>query len=313
MLLFGTMGGVLIGVILSFFAVVVRAVVPPKAYLGMIPGHEDFYNLERNRAAHPIEHTVIYRFSGNVFFANVGAFQDDILSAVRPDTKQVIVDGRGIANIDITAAERVLQLERSLRARGVRLYLTEHVGAVNDQLRRYGAEKLLENGAVRRTIGLALESSGLTPPYPLDCGETACPVPSADEGQFAEFEWLYGADAEEKLSEMADAIAHEIAAEPETALALAEAHAGFGLPGLFDEDALFDHIEMRLEQMQLDPEKLAALEARIERSRAALEQHFHQLDPELLAAIRRHRERMKARHPEEYRKLEELRERLKKN
>ena len=53
-LLFGTMGGVLIGVLLSFFAVVVRAVVPPKAYLGMIPGHEDFYNLERNRAAHPI-------------------------------------------------------------------------------------------------------------------------------------------------------------------------------------------------------------------------------------------------------------------
>ena len=67
------------------------------------------------------------------------------------------------------------------------------------------------------------------------------------------------------------------------------------------------------EQMQLDPEKLAALEARIERSRAALEQHFHQLDPELLAAIRKHRERMRARHPEEYRKLEELRERLKKN
>ena len=312
-LLFGTMGGVLIGVLLSFFAVVVRAVVPPKGYLGMIPGHEDFYNLERNRAAHPIEHTVIYRFSGNVFFANVGAFQSDILAAVQPDTKQVIVDGRGIANIDITAAERVLQLERSLRARGVRLYLTEHVGAVNDQLRRYGAEELLENGAVRRTIRLALESSGLTPPYPLDCGETACVVPPADEERFAEFEWLYGADAEEKLSEMADAIAQEIAAEPETAIELAEAHAGFGLPGLFDEDALFDHIEMRLEQMQLDPETLAALEARIEHSRAALEQHFGQIDPEILAAVRRHRERMKERHPEQYRKLEEFREKLKKS
>ena len=309
-LLFGTMGGVLIGVLLSFFAVVVRAVVPPKAYLGMIPGHEDFYNLERNRAAHPIEHTVIYRFSGNVFFANVGAFQADILSAVQPDTKQVVVDGRGIANIDITAAERVLQLEKSLRARGVRLYLTEHVGAVNDQLRRYGAEELLRNGAVRRTIRLALESAGLTPPYPLDCGETACPVPPADEGQFAEFEWLYGADAEEKLSEMADAIAHEIAADPETAIELAEAHAGFGLPGLFDEDALFDHIEMRLEQMHLDPEKLAALEARIERSRAALEQHFDRLDPEILAAIRKHRERMRQRHPEHFQRVESLRKKI---
>ena len=80
---------------------------------------------------------------------------------------------------------------------------------------------------------------------------------------------------------------------------------------LFDEDALFDHIEMRLEQMQLDPEKLAALEARIERSRAALEQHFSRLDPELLAAIRRHRERMRERHPEEFRRLEELRGKMK--
>ena len=65
--------------------------------------------------------------------------------------------------------------------------------------------------------------------------------------------------------------------------------------------------------MQLDPEKLAALEARIERSGAALEQHFGQLDPEILAAIRRHRERMRQRHPEEYRKLEALREKLKKS
>ena len=310
-LLFGTVGGVIIGVLLSFFAVVVRAVVPPKAYLGMIPGHEDFYNLERSRSAHPIENTVIYRFSGNVFFANIGAFQEDILSAVGPDTRRVIVDGRGIANIDITAAERVVLLEKSLRERGVRLYLTEHVGAVNDQLRRYGAESLLENGAVRRTIRLALESEGLAPPYPLDCGEAACPVPPADEGQFAEFEWLYGSDAEEKLTHLADSIAQEIAAEPETAIELAEAHAGFGLPGLFDEDALFDHIEMRLEQMELDPEKLAALEARIERSRAALEAHLSTLDPEILSALRRHRERMQQRHPEHFARLEALKKKMK--
>ncbi len=310
-LVFGTVGGVVIGVVLSFFAVVVRAVVPPKAYLGMIPGHEDFYNLERNRAAHPIAHTVIYRFSGNLFFANVGAFREDILAAVRPDTKQVIVDGRGIANIDITAAERVLLLEKSLRERGVHLYLTEHVGAVNDQLRQYGAEALLERGVVRRTIPLALEACGLQPPYPLDCGDEACPVPQADEGQYAEFEWLYGADAEEKLSHMADTIAQEIAAEPETAIELAEAHAGFGLPGLFDEDALFDHIEMRLEQMELSPEKLAALEARIERSREKLEEHLRTLDPEIVASLQRHRERMKTRHPEHFQRLEELKRKAK--
>ena len=309
-LLFGTVGGVIIGVVLSFFAVVVRAVVPPKAFLGMIPGHEDFYNLERSRAAHPIQNTVIYRFSGNLFFANIGAFQEDILSAVTPETKQVIVDGRGIANIDITAAERVLLLEKRLRARGVRLYLTEHIGAVNDQLRQYGAEELLESGAVRRTISLALESAGLTPPYPLDCGDAACAIPPADEEQYAEFEWLYGADAETQMARMADTIAQEIVSEPETSLAQAEHHAGFGLSGLLDEDVLFDRIELRLEQMELNPEKLAALEARIERSRAALENHLRQLDPEVLDALQRHRAEVSARHPEHVRRLEALRRML---
>lgn len=48
-LLFGTIYGVIIGVILSFIAVIIRAVVPPRSFLGCIPGHEGFYNLNRNK------------------------------------------------------------------------------------------------------------------------------------------------------------------------------------------------------------------------------------------------------------------------
>lgn len=50
-LLFGTIYGVIIGVILSFIAVIIRAVVPPRSFLGCIPGHEGFYNLNRNKNA----------------------------------------------------------------------------------------------------------------------------------------------------------------------------------------------------------------------------------------------------------------------
>ncbi len=39
-LLFGTIHGVVIGVILSFIAVIVKAVEPPRAFLGVIPGQE---------------------------------------------------------------------------------------------------------------------------------------------------------------------------------------------------------------------------------------------------------------------------------
>ena len=71
-----------------------RATVPPTAFVGRIPGHGNFYSLKRNSAARPIKNTVIYRFSGNLFFANVDLLCENIETAIREDTRQVIVDGR---------------------------------------------------------------------------------------------------------------------------------------------------------------------------------------------------------------------------
>ena len=296
-LMLGTMGGVIVGVLLSFFAVVVRAVVPPRAMLGTLTGHEGFYDLERTRGACPIAGTVLYRFSGNLFFANIDDFENDIEGAVTDETKQVVVDGRGIANIDITAAERVRLLEERLRERGVRMYLTEHVGAVNDQLRQYGAGDLIRRGCVRRTVELALRDAGLEPPYPLD----HCQLPTNETGgeQFAEFEWLFGADADRKLDEMASSIAEEFAAIESATLSDAEAHAGFSHPGLFDEDSLLDRIELRLEQLaetgELRHERLAALEARLEQQRHQVEQRLMERDPLAARLLRSRRERLRNR------------------
>ncbi len=160
-LFFGTLYGVVIGVLLSFGEVAVRAVVPPAAFVGRIPGHGNFYSLKRNSAARPVKNTIIYRFSGNLFFANADLFCDSIENAIKEDTHQVVVDARGIGSIDITATERIVQLYRSLKERGIYFYLTEHEGALNDRLRKMGGEILIEEGAVRRTITLALRDAGL--------------------------------------------------------------------------------------------------------------------------------------------------------
>ena len=309
-LMLGTMGGVIVGVLLSFFAVVVRAVVPPRAMLGTLSGHEGFYDLKRTRGACPIAGTVLYRFSGNLFFANIDDFEQDIEAAVTDETRQVIVDGRAIANIDITAVERVCLLEERLRERGVRLYLTEHVGAVNDQLRQYGAGDLIRRGCVRRTVELALRDAGLEPPYPLH----HCEIPNDETGseQFAEFEWLFGADADRKLDEMAGSIAEEFAAIESATLSDAEAHAGFAHPGLFDEDTLLDRIELRLEQLaeagELRHERLAALEARLEQQRHQVEQRLKERDPLAARLLSHRRERLRSRLKEQ---SPELYERIK--
>ena len=202
-LFFGTLNGVIIGVLLSFGEVAMRAVVPPTAFVGRIPGHGNFYSLKRNSAARPIKNTVIYRFSGNLFFANIDLFCNQIEAGLKEDTRQVVVDGRGIGSIDMTATERLMQLHKSLKERGIRFYLTEHDGSLNDQLRKLGAGALIEEGAVHRTITLALRDAGLEKPYDLeqDDGETltekACARLQVDE-MLPEFEWAFGAGMEKK-------------------------------------------------------------------------------------------------------------------
>lgn len=84
----------------------------------MHTGHEGFYNLNRNKNALEIEHTLLYRFSGNLFFANVSTFLQDIENAIKDDTKVVIVDASGIGSIDITAATGLFPLISSLKTKG---------------------------------------------------------------------------------------------------------------------------------------------------------------------------------------------------
>ena len=87
----GTIYGVIIGILLSFVAVILKATNPPRSFRGMIPGRDAYFDLSKNRFAYPIKGVVIYRFSENLFFANIKIFQEDIENSIRKDTRVVIV------------------------------------------------------------------------------------------------------------------------------------------------------------------------------------------------------------------------------
>lgn len=308
-LFFGTVYGVMIGVVLSFFSVVVRAVVPPTAYLGVILGHEDYYDLQRNRSARAIQGTVLYRFSGNLFFANIGRFEEDIRAAIQPSTKQIIVDASGIGNIDLTAADRLVELERSLRIQGIRLYLTGHVGGLNDQLRQLGAASMIENGSVRKTISLALRDCGLTEPYGIDSTpRSGIPALRDESESYAEFEWLYGDDSDIHLDAIAREIAALLAAEPSLSISEAEKRSSWGRVGLFDEAALLDYVELNLEEMtqegKLPETVLTTLEDQVESQRPEIESSLEGVTTQTKEYMREHdsllRQRMAQRHPHAY-------------
>lgn len=167
-LFLGTVYGVLIGVILSFVTVIIRAITPPRAYLGCVEGHDGFFNMQRIHNARAIEKVVIYRFTGELFFANMKTFQEDIEKAASaPGIRIVIVDASAIGSIDVTAAQRLMMLHRHLVKNGIRFYMAEHDGHINDQLMVFGAGELLREGAVKSHIAQALEDAGIKKPYPL--------------------------------------------------------------------------------------------------------------------------------------------------
>lgn len=318
-LLLGTVYGVIIGVMLSFVAVIVRAVVPPKAFLGVIPGHEDFYTLKRNRNAKPIRNTIIYRFGGNLFFGNIHTFQQDIEDAIDENTKQIIIDARGIGSIDMTAAERLVIMNRNFRDKGIHFYITEHAGAVNDQLRMYGAGSLIEEGAVRRTISLALRTSGVEKPYPLVGLERNEPYEYVEANErLAEFEWAFGEHAEERMEQMATQIADELVHSHDHSMKgilEAEKHVSWGRMGLFDEDELLERLEFHLTELEVQGfDDVEEIEQRIEQRRQIIEKKINNLSPEALELLKRHRheieEHLKEQHPEYYQRMVEIREHM---
>lgn len=320
-LLFGTIYGVIIGVILSFIAVIIRAVVPPRSLLGCIPGHEGFYNLNRNRNALEIQHVVMYRFSGNLFFANVSTFLQDIENAIKDDTRVVIVDASGIGSIDITAADRLVSFNKILKDKGLRFYITEHIGNVNDQLRKLGAGCLVEEGVTRRTISLALRDAGVDRPYPLAGTLEQTEAHNdfiEDNERLAEIEWAFGEDASEWLDkfavQMTDDITHMDENNehiPDNVLAEAESKNTWGRIGLFDEDELLERVEMHLSELTQNNSNAEALEERIEERRLRLEAKIAKLNPDALAHLRQHRREVmlhfKENNPEAYKHMMERR------
>jgi SulP family sulfate permease len=306
-LLFGTVYGVVIGVFLSFLNVVLRAADPPRGFLGVVPGREGFCSLGRNRAARPIDGVAIYRFSGSLFFANVDLFQEDIeKAAAAPGTRAVLVDAGGIAGIDITAAERLLLLSDKLYARGIRFFITEHIGALNDRLRALGAGRLIDNGTVRRTFADALSELGLEPPYLLPDSVPDESVQAWYEETVRRYEWAYGEDADAQMEKHIREIIAQMDAERfESELTPSEDAA---LPVILDGDDLLSELE---EYAGVIAEKLGLSEDEVEEklseSRVRLTARVLRENPESLQRLLRRRqerdERMAAHRPEHYEKL----------
>ena len=291
-LVFGTVYGVIIGVVLSFVAVIIRAVVPPKGFMGMVPGHDRLVMLSRYKDAVPIKDTLIYRFGGNLFFANIDTFENDIRNGLEENTKTVIVNATGIGDIDVTAAERLMLLNRDLEQQGIKFYMTDHQGHINDRLRQLGAGELLHNGTARRTYRLALRDAGIHHPYPLANGKFQGDDKSATDDLTAELEWVFGRENVDRVRQrMSDKVLRELASEKDVTardIEIAEEHLNFGKIGFLDEEEILNIVEARLQDADsLTESQKEEVRKAVSDRRERVEKRIGELSPKALRRLKK--------------------------
>ena len=312
-LFLGTINGVLIGIILSFTEMIIRTAKPATCFLGIQPGHKHFRDLKEGGQIHPVSQVLIYRFSSNLFFANISVLQREIEQALKEDTKTVILDASGIGSMDITAADRLNLLSESLKEKGIRFYITEHISGLNTQMRKLGLGHLIENGNVRRTIHIALKDSGYKRPYPLEGGvdnaERSASLKRADN-RVQEFVWAFGADAE---TEMEKQIMHQIEHLKETKDVEELLHGSWSHMEELDLDEWLEHLEEHLKEIvRISGKDEHALAQKIEQHRQEIHERIAREHPELAERFRERRhlldEHLKERHPEVFVLIEKYRE-----
>ena len=311
-LFLGTINGVLIGILLSFAEVIIRTAKPARCFLGIQPGHRHFRDLKESSQIHAVSGVLIYRFSSNLFFANIQVLRQDIEDHVTQETKAVILDASGIGSIDITAADGLDILCKSLQKQNIWFYITEHIAGLNEQLRKLGLGYLIEEGHVRRTIHIALKDMGIGRPYPLEGGvdntERSASRKRADN-RVQEFVWAFGQDAESVIEKQ---IEKQIEQLKETGDVEALLHGRWAHMEELDEDEWLEHLEEHLKEIvNISGKDEQTLAEKIEAHRKEMHDRIAQEHPELAQKFRERRHildaHLKERRPEVYELITTLR------
>lgn len=136
-LIFDTLPGLFIGVVVSILLLVYRASRPHIAELGKVPGTTDQYgDRDRHPDNEPVDGIPILRVEAEMFFANADEIRRQVHArAARPGVTAIVLDAETVGAIDVTAANMLLELADELADRNVQLVLAHAIGQVRDIVR----------------------------------------------------------------------------------------------------------------------------------------------------------------------------------
>ncbi|HML29849.1 MAG TPA: sulfate permease [Hyphomicrobium sp.] len=157
----GVIQGIALAVVIAVVQFLWDAWRPHYAVLGRAEGIKGYHDITRYPDARRIPGLVLFRWDAPLFFANAELFQECVIAAVETaptPVRWVVIASEPVTNVDVTAADMIAELERTLRSAGIALCFAELKDPVKDKLKRFGLAEQLGEGAFFPTVGAAVST-----------------------------------------------------------------------------------------------------------------------------------------------------------
>lgn len=157
--LVGVIEGIGLAIALSMAVLVWKAWHPYRATLVRVDGRKGYHDASRHPEGRAVPGLVIFRWDAPLFFANAELFRTEVLGALAragAGTRMLLVAAEAITDVDVTAADVLVELDRELQRRGVELHFAGLKGPVKDRLARFGLSGRFGATHYEETVGSAV-------------------------------------------------------------------------------------------------------------------------------------------------------------
>ncbi|HJS28320.1 MAG TPA: sulfate permease [Anaerolineales bacterium] len=159
--LVGVLEGIVISIFLSVLQFFERAWRPYSTVLGEPEGVAGYHDIRSYPDAVRQPGLVILRWDAPIFFANANIFRKlvrDQIAQNDPMPLWVLVAAAPITDVDLTAAEMLVDLDLELNAAGIHLAFAEMKDPVREKIERYGLLETIDRRHFYPTLEVAVEA-----------------------------------------------------------------------------------------------------------------------------------------------------------
>ena len=160
LLTFGTLQGVLIGLLLSLLVLIARPAKPNIPVLGRLPGTDVFHSLDQYPDSETYPGLAIIRFDGPLYFATANALRDKVrtvITGANPPVTMLVIDMEGVNYLDLEGSDMLNEIATNMKSAGIEIHLTRVKHEVMQMIEKDGVDQTIGPEHIHDRVAVAVQ------------------------------------------------------------------------------------------------------------------------------------------------------------